>query len=125
MHPIIYILLLYTPWDFFHELKYIYLMVLTHLPPYFDQTFFCWFCQLVLYSQSGVGLGWLCHSDVTWAAGCAGLPAFLLCVWGGGGNPSMLALHLFLTIFGCSEAFKSFEWWLMPAPCPMTCVQYH
>jgi hypothetical protein len=48
---------------------------------------FCWFCQLVLYSQSGVGLGWLCHSDVTWAAGCAGLPAFLffvcVCVWGG------------------------------------------
>jgi hypothetical protein len=68
-------------------------MVLTHLPPYFDQTFFCWFCQLVLYSQSGVGLGWLCHSDVTWAAGCAGLPAFLLCVCGGGGGANLQCLR--------------------------------
>jgi hypothetical protein len=65
-------------------------------------------------------VGWLCHSDVTWAAGCAGLPEFFsVCVclrvcfgWGAG------------VVHG-SEAFKSFEWWLMPAPGSMACVQCH
>ena len=47
-------------------------------PPTLIKCFF--FVSWSLYSRSGVGLGWLCHSDVTWAAGCAGLPEFL-CVW--------------------------------------------